>query len=297
MVYLDLFLNLALLVALSLFSSYWDQCWPANTRRGALLQGALFGGVAVVAMLRPFQLAPGLFFDGRSVILSLCALFFGPPAGALSAAMAVACRLYLGGVGAFTGVLVILCSTGIGLAGRRWLRSEHRSPSAAQLYLLGWAVHLVMLGAMFTLPEGGGWLVLKRLGAPILLLFPPATILAGKILSDRMDARRRLLELEESEHRFKAIFEGSRDALFLCRADASFAFVNPAACRLTGYSTRELTAKSSHHRWISDTSHSVTGMPRRVHATPHRCRSNIFGFEILGGRLAINALIRALRGC
>jgi two-component system cell cycle sensor histidine kinase/response regulator CckA len=76
MIYLDLIINLALLVALSVVSGFIDKRWPRHTRLGILLQGFLFGGASVIGMLRPLNLGPGLIFDGRSVMVSLCALFF-----------------------------------------------------------------------------------------------------------------------------------------------------------------------------------------------------------------------------
>src|SRR5450759_6040911 len=115
MIYLDLIVNLTLLVALSVVSGFIDKHWPRHTRLGVLLQGALFGGAAVIGMLRPLNLEPGLIFDGRSVMLSLCALFFGPWAASVAGLMTIACRIGLGGAGTITGVLVILSSVGIGL--------------------------------------------------------------------------------------------------------------------------------------------------------------------------------------
>ena len=91
MVYLDLILNLALLVALSVVSGFIDKRWPRHTRTGVLLQGFLFGGVAVLGMLRPLVIGPGLIFDGRSVMLSLCALFFGPWAAVVAFGMTARC--------------------------------------------------------------------------------------------------------------------------------------------------------------------------------------------------------------
>ena len=77
MVVIALIHNLALLVALSVVSGFVEHHWR-DTPRGSLLQGLLFGGVAVVGMLNPFVLGPGLIFDGRSVMVSLGGLFFGP---------------------------------------------------------------------------------------------------------------------------------------------------------------------------------------------------------------------------
>jgi len=71
MVFLDLILNLSLLVALSILSGFIENRWPRHTRLSVLLQGALFGGTAVLGMLRPLTLEPGLIFDGRSVMVSL----------------------------------------------------------------------------------------------------------------------------------------------------------------------------------------------------------------------------------
>jgi len=62
MILIDLIHNLALLVALSVVSGFVDAHWKRTTRLGALLQGVVFGGAAVIGMLRPFVFAPGLFF-------------------------------------------------------------------------------------------------------------------------------------------------------------------------------------------------------------------------------------------
>ena len=46
--------------------------------------------------------------------------------------------------------------------------------------------------------------------------------------------------LKKSEERYKSIFEGSRDAIFIADENARFVEVNQAACELTGYSREEL---------------------------------------------------------
>ena len=78
MIYLDLIFNLSLLVALSVVSTFIEKRWKRNTRLGMLLQGLLFGGIAGMGMLRAVHLDAGVIFDGRTVVISLCALFFGP---------------------------------------------------------------------------------------------------------------------------------------------------------------------------------------------------------------------------
>ncbi|MBY0426213.1 MAG: hypothetical protein K2Q22_11295, partial [Cytophagales bacterium] len=43
-----------------------------------IISGVLFGIAAIVGMLHPYALTEGVFFDGRSVVISLSAFFFGP---------------------------------------------------------------------------------------------------------------------------------------------------------------------------------------------------------------------------
>jgi len=202
MVYLDLIVNLSLLIALTIVSGFIDNRWPRHANLGVLFQGVLFGGAAIVGMLRPLDLGQGLIFDGRSIMISLCALYFGPLAVAVSGIMTVACRIYLGGVGMMTGSLVILSSAGIGLIARSRLKPETDPPSYQQLYFFGLLVHLTMLGLMFTLPGGAGLMVLRQVGLPVVLLYPLATILAGKILSDQLEGKQVLEALRESEKRY-----------------------------------------------------------------------------------------------
>ena len=129
MIYLDLIVNLTLLVALSVVSGFIDKRWSRNTWPGVLLQGILFGGTSIIGMLRPLDMGPGLIFDGRSVMVSLCAFFFGPWAASVAGVMTITCRIWLGGMGMITGVLTILSSLGIGIAAYVRLNPTKNPPS------------------------------------------------------------------------------------------------------------------------------------------------------------------------
>ncbi len=186
---IDLVLNLTLLIALTILSDFLEKRMHKAKRAGVLLQGVLFGAASVLAMLRPLDFGGGLIFDGRSVMVSLCALYFGPWAALVASAMAIASRLSIGGFGVLTGTLVVLSSACIGLAGRYKLKPVERPPSMVELYAFGLLVHAVMLALMLTLPEGRGIAVIERIGLWVILLYPLANILAGKILSDQIVAR------------------------------------------------------------------------------------------------------------
>ena len=148
MVYIDLIFNLGLLVALCIISNGVEDCWQRNTRLGVISQGLLFSAVSVISMLHPIVLAPGVLFDGRSITLSLCALFFGPWAALISGAIVSVCRLWIGGAGAIPGVLAIVISIMIGLLARTQLTPEKIVPSNWQLYFFGLLVHLSLFVMM-----------------------------------------------------------------------------------------------------------------------------------------------------
>lgn len=242
MAYVDLILNLALLVALSILSGFLDRRWPRDTFAGALLQGFLFGAVAIIGMLRPLVLGPGLIFDGRSIIISLCALFFGHPAVSLTAAMAAAYRLALGGPGVVMGVSVILASAVIGLLVRHYIKPLIRPPSTSHLFFLGIAVHAAMVALMFTLPGELAMSTIKHLGLPVIILYPLATILAGKILSDQVISTLNIKALQESEERYRRLFEDHVAVkLLIDPTTADIVDANEAAEKFYGWPREKLT--------------------------------------------------------
>src|SRR5690554_2069236 len=119
MLILEIAFNLSLYVAFAIISGFVEKRVPSRNLSGTITQGLLFGVVAIIGMLQPFSLAEGIFFDGRSVIISLAALFFGPISGLITTIIVVAVRVIMGGDGIFMGVAVALFSLIIGLIFRK----------------------------------------------------------------------------------------------------------------------------------------------------------------------------------
>lgn len=173
-----------------------------NTReriRKDIFQGMLFGAGAIIGMLSPVSIQSGLFFDGRSVMISLSALFFGASAGLISALMAIILRLFQGGTGTLLGILVSLASALWGIWFHHLVAKRKTPPTATQLYLFGALVHLTMVLLMFILPSPLGWQTIQIIAFPVLSIYPAATVLIGLILTMMLSKERINAELKKSE--------------------------------------------------------------------------------------------------
>ena len=240
MIWVDLIYNLAMLIALSVVSGFVDMRWKRSTWAGACLQGAVFGSAAVIGMLRPFVMGPGLIFDGRSVMISLGALFFGPWAGAVACAMTVPLRVYQGGAGVWMGTMVILLSAGIGTVFHWMCHGKPGQISVRTLFLFGLAVHAGMLAMTIFLPSEVAWTVLKRIALPVMMIYPLATVLIGKILSDQATQDQLLASLREERERLAGILRGTNVGTWEWNVQTDGLLVNARWAEIIGRTLEEM---------------------------------------------------------
>lgn len=195
---LDLLQNVALLVALSVGLQLLAQRIDRSRALYPVAVGLLFGTVGVIAMMTPLHFAPGVIYDGRSIIVSLAGFMGGPVTAGIAAVMCVAYRLYLGGAGAIVGVLVIIESALFGVL-FYYLRSRNpRWEHPFALWLFGVAVQSVMLFLQLLLPNQLGWQVVPQIGLSVLLFYPLGFMVAALVLLE--NERRRTLEQMVAAH-------------------------------------------------------------------------------------------------
>jgi PAS domain S-box-containing protein len=240
MVLIQLIYNLATLVALSVVSGFIDQRWRRDTSPGTVMQGILFGAVAVIGMVHPLELSPGLFFDGRSIVISLCGMFFGPLSAAIAAAAAIVYRIAEGGIGAVMGVSVIAASALIGIGFYYYRSKNPNRTTALQLLVLGLIVHGIMLLLAFTLPYESAIRTLQTVGLPVIVIYPLATVLVGKILLDQEQNIRSVEKLSESELRWKYALEGAGDGIWDWNVVTNRIFFSTQWKKMLGYAEDEV---------------------------------------------------------
>ncbi len=262
MIAIDLVYNLALLVALSVLSGFIGSRCRQRLGEQAM-QGLLFGSVAVIGMLRPLVLEPGVFFDGRSVMLSLCGLFFGPLAVGIAGAMAMACRVWQGGPGQFMGLLVIWASGTLGLVFHYRSARKNTDISAGSLLGLGFLVHAVMVLLMLALPYEMAINVLKRVALPVLTVYPLAMVLIGKVLSDRRARGRFLEELQESREELRTTLYSIGDGIVTTDGEGRVRQLNPVAEKLLGWTEAEACGRRYDEvfRIVDETTRAVVENP------------------------------------
>ncbi|NHA14483.1 PAS domain S-box protein [Thioalkalivibrio sp. XN279] len=238
-----LFLNAALLLAMTQVLAVSARGLGGDKHFAwKLAVGLLVGAIGIGVMSFALVLRQGLVFDVRSVLLSLCGLFFGFLPTVIAMLMTALFRWYQGGVGVVGGISVIIASAVIGIAWRTHAHGRLARIDWRELYALGLAVHLVMLGIMGTvLPGDLGPQTLRSIGVPILLIYPVATIALGLLLRLRLQQQAAARALRASEARYRSLFENKHSVMLLVDpATGEIVDANPAAAEYYGWTRDQL---------------------------------------------------------
>lgn len=244
--------NIAFLIALVAAGQMVVSRVYQNPLNRQVLLGLLFGGVALLGMANPVNYSPGVFFDGRSIVLAVAGVVGGGVAAAIAAGMAAVYRYQLGGIGAPVGIAVVVLSALLGVVAQRWWQRRTRPPRMIDYLALGVAVQLMQLAAFTQIPNGAGYPFIAQAWWVLLLCYPPATMLLctmfrnfeqqliDKDALQRAQAARVAQELASTQ-RFHAYFDQSIVGLAITSLEKGWIEVNDALCKTLGYSRDELT--------------------------------------------------------
>ncbi|WP_445397319.1 EAL domain-containing protein [Zobellella sp. An-6] len=193
-----------------------------NIRRGRhhprlviLTSGLWFGLIAIVCMLLPFTVAPGVLLDARNAVLFVAGLFGGPLSGGMALAMAGGFRLWLGGEGTIPGLFSLMLALGLGLGMRHALRRGWARLDLWHLLPVVVVLHLTTVALISWLLSSAEPVLLQPLVGPFLLVMVPLTLMLVFILRDAEQRRREQLALRANESRLRAITGALPDLLFV----------------------------------------------------------------------------------
>lgn len=244
--------NIAFLIALVAAGQVIVSRLPNNTLNRQVLLGLLFGSVALLGMANPVHLSPGLFFDGRSIVLVVAGVVGGGVTAVIAAGMAAFYRYQLGGIGATVGIVVVMLPALLGVLAQQWWLRRTQPPRPIDYLTLGVVVQFIQLAAFTQIPNQAGYAFIEQAWWVLLLFYPLATMLlclmfrnVEQQLIDKaalQNARNALVAEERvSLQRFRAYFEHSSIGFAITSTEKGWLEVNDALCATLGYTRDELT--------------------------------------------------------
>lgn len=243
MIIVELLYNLFALLSLSVISNFIDQNFDRRAIKGQILQGLLFGSIAVIGMMNPYVFSEGIIFDGRSIVISLATLIFGPITGFLSAISALVYRVYLGGDGTIMGVFVIIFSFLWGIIFHNKLKSKNFQIPNLYLYIFGLIVTLSMVLISIFLPKEKFVSFLHSVAPTVLIFYPILTLAIGKVILNQLNFNDSVTALKNSEESIKTTLYSIGDAVITTDINGNIVRMNSKAEELTGWKEKEAQGK------------------------------------------------------
>lgn len=207
-IFIGLVYNTALLLVLSITYNSIFIPYEKNALWKNILAGFVIGLIGIALMLTPVKITPGVFFDMRSILISVAAMFFGLIPTVIAVVIICVTRIILGGDGALMGVLVTISTFAIG-----YLWHEFRLNYVVdkgrhiflEFYIVGVIVHISMLLCMFALPREQIFSVFRHMWFWVLVLYPVGSLLLSLILYKELKNNKTRLALIDSKNEFKAL--------------------------------------------------------------------------------------------
>ena len=203
-------LNVSLLVSATVLYTIIIRRWKKGSHLYALLSGLLFGVVAVLGMIMPVVLEPGIIFDSRSIIHSIAGLFGGPYTAFVALIISSLYRLMIGGSGTVVGIFTIIQASAFGVLFHYLIIHKRLNLSTQNLVIFSTLVNLVMLISFTFVPGMTFRLVLNQLALPIIVIYPITTLIIAYIIiseekqieteKELLEKERRLIKTQELAH-------------------------------------------------------------------------------------------------
>ena len=209
----------------------------------SVFSGLMTALICITIMLFPFPLQPGIFYDTRSILISVTALMFGLVPTSITVVAASVLRLIIGGAGALPGIAVIISS---GLIGLLWRRLTFRKPMKKRwlsVLLMSITVHIVMLACMLLLPYPDNLTTIRTIAGPVMLIYPIASILLSMLLMRQREYKNVQTQLKQSEERFRILFNHAPLGYQSLDFDGNIIEVNQQWLDTLGYSREEVIEK------------------------------------------------------
>ena len=211
---IGLFYNASFLLAISIIYNSIFLKYKKDNAINNIVIGIIIGFAGILLMNIPVTIAPGVFFDTRSILVSVTAMFFGFIPGAVAVIIIVIYRIIIGGSGVIMGILVTLSTFGVGFLWNK-IRFKHllsgKKNKLLEFYFVGLITHLVMLMCFIFLPQKISADVFGQIALPVLLIYPVVSLLLSTVLFYGYMNNQTSIELKESEAKYKELYNENQN--------------------------------------------------------------------------------------
>lgn len=245
-IFVGLLQNGAILLATTLlYDIFWSSRSDVKSVRYGIAAGLIIGLVAILLMMTPWTMSPGIFFDSRSVLYLNSALFMGPIATIVAALVGVIYRAYLGGSGVYMGIATILIVSLVSIIWKKIFPNWRKSKDWLHLLACGFVCHSLVLSAVILVSDSQNRIgVIQNMALPFLILYPLISLAVGKLLINRIQNHKVRQKLELSDARYESFIDTSEDMIFMKDNSRKYIVVNSNFCKALSRDKFELIGES-----------------------------------------------------
>uniref|UniRef100_UPI001B7807B8 PocR ligand-binding domain-containing protein n=1 Tax=Desulfobacter sp. TaxID=2294 RepID=UPI001B7807B8 len=200
--FFSLFNNLAIFIALVTVYGYLLRNFKESARfRRQISMGISFGLFAIGCMFAKIPVFEGVIVDQRNAIIALSGVFGGPVSAVVSAFLAGAFRIHLGGGGALAGVIGVSLAAVSGIVLNRFPGSFSSVRKAFTSSLF--ATLIILPGFLFVKDFHTGWTLMKAMALPYGLAIFAGIMLVGLLLNREKNELAFEVALQENQERLQ----------------------------------------------------------------------------------------------
>jgi len=196
-----------------------------NTAKKVIL-GLLIGAFSMLIMNFPWELEEGIFYDTRSVLLSVTGAFFSLTTTGIAALIAIIYRILLGGAGVYAGTLTIFVSSGLGILFHLLMQKQLRQvPALIRYYVFGVSVSVATLLCQLAIPWPTAFLAIESVMLPYLVFFPVVSLILCFAIENQITRLNSQQSLKQQQLLLEASINSPRE-MEIYAVDTNFVYLS-----------------------------------------------------------------------
>lgn len=243
-VIVGLMTNIVLLMSLSVIYSLFTNKTKFSRFSSKIIMGISISIVGFIIMVEAVEIEPGVFFDGRSILMLISGIFFGVVPVFISGILLSLNRIRIGGDGAIPGVLWIILPGIIGLVWRYFRIKKERIDltkiTIIEQYFILFITQVSMIGILFLFPNKVSTEVINAVALPLAILYPLGGLAVSFfMLKQRLNYFNSIEIKDRAEEYYNLFNKGSHYSFLIHPETGAIMNVNQVAIDRYGYSKGE----------------------------------------------------------